>query len=45
MMESSLNPLGETNGVKKGCVMTPTLFSVVFSAMLMDAFQDSDNGF
>ena len=25
--------------------MTPTLFRMVFSAMLMDAFQDSDIGF
>ena len=25
--------------------MTPTLFSMVFSAMLVDAFQDSDIGF
>ena len=25
--------------------MTPTLFSVMFSAMLTDAFQDSDTGF
>ena len=34
-----------TNGVKQGCVMAPTLFSRMFSAMLMDAFQDSDTGF
>ena len=34
-----------TNGVKQGCVMAPTLFSMMFSAMLMDAFQDSDTGF
>ena len=33
-----------TNGVKQGCVMAPTLFNM-FSAMLMDAFQDSDTGF
>ena len=45
MMESSLNPLGVTNGVKQGCVMAPTLFSMMFAAMLMDAFQDSDTGF
>ena len=25
--------------------MAPTLFSMMFSAMLMDAFQDSDTGF
>ena len=29
-----------TNGVKQGCVLAPTLFSVVFSAMLKTAFQD-----
>ena len=33
-----------TNGVKQGCVLVPTLFSVKFSAMLFDAFNDSDNG-
>ena len=34
-----------TNGVKQGCVMAPTLFSIMFSAMLTDAFQDVDAGF
>ena len=34
-----------TNGVKQDCVMAPTLFSMMFSAMLMDAFQDSGTGF
>ena len=38
-------PFKLTNGVKQGCVMTPTLFSMMFSAMLVDAFQDSDTGF
>ena len=38
-------PFEVTYGVKRGCVMAPTLFSMVFSAMLMDAFQDSDTGF
>ena len=38
-------PYEVTNGVKQGCVMAPTLFSMMFSAMLMDAFQDSDTGF
>ena len=28
------------NGVKKGCVLAPTLFSMMFSAMLTDAFRD-----
>nr|VZI45629.1 unnamed protein product [Spirometra erinaceieuropaei] len=26
-----------TNGVKQGCVLAPTIFSLMFSAMLMDA--------
>jgi len=30
--------------VKQGCVLAPTLFSMVFSAMLTDAFQDSEGG-
>ena len=34
-----------TNGVKQGCVMAPTLFTMMFSAMFMDAFQDRDTGF
>ena len=38
-------PFEVTNGVKQGCVMAPKLFSMMFSAMLMDAFQDSDTGF
>ena len=38
-------PFEVTNLVKHGCVIAPTLFSVMFSAMLMDAFQDSDSGF
>nr|VZI21865.1 unnamed protein product [Spirometra erinaceieuropaei] len=29
-----------TNGVKRGCVLAPTLFSLMFSAMLMDAYRD-----
>ena len=32
------------NGVKQGCVLASTLFSMMFSAMLTDAFQDSGNG-
>ena len=34
-------PFPVTNGVKQGCVMAP-LFSMMFSAMLTDAFQDVD---
>ena len=33
-----------TNGVKQGCVLAPTLFSMVFAAMLHDASQDNDDG-
>ena len=31
-------PFEVPNGVKQGCVLAPTLFSMMFSAMLMDAF-------
>ena len=34
-----------TNGVKQGCALAPALFSMMFSAMLSDAFQDCDDGF
>ena len=34
-------PLPVTNEVKQGCVLAPTLFSLMFSAMLSDAFRDS----
>ena len=40
----SSNPFPVTNGVEQGCVLAPTLFSMMFSAMLTDAFQDGDNG-
>ena len=33
-----------TNGVKQGCVLAPTLFSIMFSAMLSDAFRNGDVG-
>ncbi|BHF80763.1 hypothetical protein SprV_0702389100 [Sparganum proliferum] len=33
-----------TNGVKHGCVLAPTLFSLMFSAMLMDAYRDERPG-
>ena len=38
-------PFPVTNGVKQGCVMALTLFSMMFSAMLTDSFQDVDAGF
>ncbi|BHF75643.1 hypothetical protein SprV_0501873900 [Sparganum proliferum] len=31
-----------TNGVKQGCVLAPTLFSLMFSAMLMDAYRGDE---
>ena len=37
------HPFPVTNGVKQGCVLAPTLFSMMFSAMLTAAFQDGDN--
>ena len=43
--EKYSEPFPVTNGVIKGCVMAPTLFSMMFSAMLTDAFQDVDAGF
>ena len=33
-----------TNGVMQGCVLASTLLSMMFSAMLSDAFQEGDNG-
>ena len=36
---NALDPFPVTNGVKQGCVLAPTLFSLLFSAMLMDAFR------
>ena len=33
-----------TCGVKQGCVLASTLFSMMFSVMLTDAFLDDDNG-
>ena len=37
-------PFAVTNGVKQGCVLAPTLFSMMFSAMLMDAFKNDSVG-
>ena len=34
-----------TNGVKQGCVLASTLFSIFLSAMLEEAFRDMGNGF
>ena len=38
-------PFPVTYWVKQGCVMAPSLFGMVFSAILTDAFQDSDANF
>ncbi|XP_071849182.1 uncharacterized protein [Apostichopus japonicus] len=38
------DPFPVTNGVKQGHVLAPTLFSIVFSAMLMYAFRDLKTG-
>ena len=38
------DPFPVTNGVKQGCILASKLFSMMFSAMLTDAFQDGDNG-
>ena len=38
-------PFEVTNWVKQGCVMAQVLFSMMLSAMLMDAFHDSDTWF
>ena len=38
-------PIAVTNGIKQGRIMAPTLFSMMFSAMVIDAFQDSDTDF
>ena len=37
-------PFPVTNGVKQGCVLAPTLFSMLFSAMLTDAFREENVG-
>ena len=38
--DDSSEPIAVTNGVKQGCVLAPTLFSIMFSAMLSEAFRD-----
>ena len=37
------DPFPVTYGVKQGCVLAPTLFSMMFSAMLTAAFQNGEN--
>ena len=38
------DPFPVTNGSKQGCVFAPTLFSILFSCMLLDAFKVMDKG-
>ena len=38
------DPFPVTNGVNQGWVLAPSLFSIVFSAMLSQAFKDLDVG-
>ena len=37
-------PFPVTNGFKQDCVLGPTLFSMMFPAMLTDAFRDGNIG-
>lgn len=40
----SSEPFSDSNGVKQGCVLALTLFNLMFSAMLTDAFDGTDTG-
>ncbi|BHF68502.1 hypothetical protein SprV_0301153800 [Sparganum proliferum] len=39
-----LEAFAVTNGVRQGCVLAPTFFSLIFSAMLMDAYRHERPG-
>jgi len=39
----SANSFEVTNEVKQGCVLAPTLFSIMFTGMLKIPFQDNTN--
>ena len=41
--EESFVAFPVTNGIKQGCVLASTHFSIMFSAMLFDAFSGSNN--
>ena len=38
------DPIEVKNGVKQGCVLAPTLFSIYLSAVIDDAFRDTSGG-
>ena len=38
------NPFSVTNGVKQGCVLAPTLFSLLFAEMLLAVLTQTDAG-
>ncbi|ROT82725.1 putative RNA-directed DNA polymerase from mobile element jockey-like [Penaeus vannamei] len=38
------DPFQVRNGVKQGCVLAPTLFSILSAAMLLDAFHECNRG-
>ena len=38
-------PILVANGVKQGCVLAPTLFSMMFSEMLAEAFSNNSDRF
>ena len=38
------NPISMKNRVKQGCLLSSTLFNMMFLALLTDAFQGGDNG-
>lgn len=40
----SSEPFPVRNGGKQGCILAPNLFSILFSAMLLDAFRDCERG-
>ena len=42
--DDTSEPFSVTNGVKQGCVLASSLFSLMFSVMLTDAFRDGDIG-